>query len=167
MKRAGVFSAVMLVAVLLQTTVLPHLRLFGAAPDLVLVVTIAMGLLEGPVAGAVTGAAGGLFADLILTRITGVMGLTYLLVGYTVGTIRPYVQSTSVLVPVTGIFIGSIAAELLYAALSVLLGDAVQAMERVIQRAVLTGLYNAMIAPFVYPLVRKAATFRTEKTARW
>jgi hypothetical protein len=31
----------------------------------------------------------------------------------------------------------------------------------------LTGLYNAIIAPFVYPFVKRAASFRTEKTARW
>jgi hypothetical protein len=40
-------------------------------------------------------------------------------------------------------------------------------MDRVLQTSMLTGLYNAIIAPFVYPVVRRAASFRTEKTARW
>jgi rod shape-determining protein MreD len=162
-----VFSAIMLAAVLLQTTVLPQLTLFGAAPDLVLLVTISMGLLEGPVAGAAVGAAGGLLEDLLLTAITGLTALTYLLVGYAVGKIRPYMQSTSVLVPVTGIFVGTVAAQLTYAALSVLLGGPPSAMDRVLQTSMLGGLYNAIIAPFVYPVVRQAASFRTEKTARW
>jgi rod shape-determining protein MreD len=157
----------MLAAVLLQTTVLPRLTLFGAAPDLVLLVTISMGLLEGPIAGAAVGAAGGLLEDLLLTAITGLTALTYLLVGYAVGKVRPYVQSTSVLVPVTGIFVGTVAAQLTYAALSVLLGGPPSAMDRVLQASMLTGLYNAIIAPFVYPVVRHAASFRTEKTARW
>ncbi|HEY8202079.1 MAG TPA: rod shape-determining protein MreD [Actinomycetota bacterium] len=161
------FSAIMLAAVLLQTTVLPQLTLFGAAPDLVLLVTISMGLLEGPVAGAAVGAAGGLLEDLLLTAITGLTALTYLLVGYAVGKIRPYTQSTSVLVPVTGIFVGTVAAQLTYAALSVLLGGPPSAMDRVLQTSMLGGLYNAIIAPFVYPVVRQAASFRTEKTARW
>jgi rod shape-determining protein MreD len=163
----GVFSAIMLAAVLLQTTVLPQLTLFGAAPDLVLLVTISMGLHEGPIAGAMVGAAGGLLEDLLLTAITGLTALTYLLVGYAVGKVRPYVQSTSVLVPVTGIFVGTLAAQLTYAALSVLLGGPPSAMDRVLQTSMLTGLYNAIIAPFVYPVVRRAASFRTEKTARW
>lgn len=167
MRRLGVFSAIMLAAVLLQTTVLPQLTLFGAAPDLVLLVTISMGLLEGPIAGAATGVAGGLLEDLLLTAVTGLTALTYLLVGYTVGKIRPYVQSTSVLVPVAGIFVGTVAAQLLYAALSVLLGGPASAMDRVIQTSMLMGLYNAIIAPFVYPVARRAASFRTEKTARW
>ena len=157
----------MLAAVLLQTTVLPQLTLFGAAPDLVLLVTISMGLLEGPVAGAAVGAAGGLLEDLLLTAITGLTALTYLLVGYAVGKVRPYVQSTSVLVPVTGIFVGTVAAQLTYAALSLLLGGPPSQMDRVLQTSMLTGLYNAIIAPFVYPMVRQAASFRTEKTARW
>jgi rod shape-determining protein MreD len=157
----------MLAAVLVQTTVLPQLTLFGAAPDLVLLVTISMGLLEGPLAGAATGFAGGLLEDLLLTTVTGITALAYLLVGYAVGKIRPYVQSTSVLVPVTGIFIGTVAANLLLAALAVLLGSPTPAMERVLQAAMLMAVYNAIIAPFVYPVVRKAASFRTEKTARW
>jgi hypothetical protein len=76
-------------------------------------------------------------------------------------------QSTSVLVPVTGIFVGTVAAQLTYAALSVLLGGPPSAMDRVLQTSMLGGLYNAIIAPFVYPVVRQAASFRTEKTARW
>jgi rod shape-determining protein MreD len=167
LKRLGVFSAIMLVAVLLQTTVLPQVRLFGAAPDLVLLVTISMALLEGPVAGGAVGAVGGLLEDLLLTSITGLMALTYLLIGYAVGKVRPYVQSTSVAVPVAAILVGTVAANLLYSALSVLLGEPASAMERVLQTSVLMGLYNAIIAPFVYPIVRRAASFRTEKTARW
>jgi rod shape-determining protein MreD len=167
LKRFGVFSAIMLLAVLLQTTLLPQLSLLGASPDLVLLVTIAMGLLEGPIAGAVTGAAGGLLEDLLLSAITGLTALTYLLIGYSVGKIRPYVQSTSVLVPVAGVFVGTVAAQLLYSALAVLLGGPVSGMDRVLQTSMLMGLYNAIIAPFVYPFVKRAATFRTEKTARW
>jgi rod shape-determining protein MreD len=157
----------MLLAVLLQTTLLPQLSLLGASPDLVLLVTIAMGLIEGPIAGAATGAAGGLLEDLLLSAITGLTALTYLLIGYTVGKVRPYVQSTSVVVPVASIFIATVAAHLLYSALAVLLGAPVAGMDRVLQTAMLVGLYNAIIAPFVYPFVKRAASFRTEKTARW
>lgn len=167
MKRVFVLSLLMLTAVLLQTTVFARLTLFGVAPDLVLLVVICSALLEGPMVGAASGFGGGLLRDLLLNAPKGMTALSFLVVGYAVGSVRPYVQSTGVIVPLAGIFSGSVLGTLLYDVVSVLLGRPTEPFGRLVVVAMMVAVYNSLIAPFVYPVVRKATVYRTEKVLRW
>lgn len=169
MRRFAVFSLVLLTAVLLQTTFFArYVTLFGITPDLVLVVVISLAILEGPTVGATSGFGGGLLRDLLVAAPKGLTGLAYLIVGYVVGIVRPYVQSTSVVVPVLGIFAGSLVGTALYVVLTVLLGEPVYSIVRVAQVVLLTAVYNTLLVPFVYPVVRKiTSVYKTEKVYRW
>lgn len=157
MRRSAGIPLLILASLILQTTVLPHLALFQVMPDLILVVVICVGLLQGPSAGALAGFAGGLLRDFQLNAPTGLSALAYLCVGYAVGAVRPYVQSSSVSVPLVGVFFGSLAGTVFYLALSVLLGVPSESTGRVIQVVLLTSVYNTLLVPFAYPLVRKLA----------
>ena len=139
----------------MQTTVFARIELFGVTPDLVLVLVICFALLEGPTTGAVVGFSSGLLRDLLLTSPKGLTGLSYLTIGYVVGSVRPYVESTSVMVPVTGVFLGSLAATSLYGLLEALLGLETVPFGRTVQVVLLVAVYNTLLVPFVYPLVRK------------
>lgn len=82
-------AIVLVVATILQASVLSHLRIAGVAPDLLLVVAIAGGL----VAGETRGALGGFFAGLAIDLITwgrpfGLVVLVYTLVGWGCGRVR-------------------------------------------------------------------------------
>lgn len=168
MRRLAIFTLLMLTAVLLQTTVFPRVKLFGVEPDLILVVVISLALLEGPTTGATAGFGGGLLKDLLLDAPTGITAFSHLLVGYGIGSVRPYVQSTSVFVPLSAIFVGSLVGTALYEIVDALLGRTSSTFDRVFKVVVLTALYNALLAPFVYPLVRRiAAMYRNEKVYRW
>ncbi|MGH9196883.1 MAG: hypothetical protein ACRD1T_14210, partial [Acidimicrobiia bacterium] len=97
-----------------------------------------------------------------------VTGLAFLIVGYVVGSIRPYVQSTSVLLPVFGVFLGSFAGSLLYIVVSILLGVTPDPAGRILRVVLLTSVYNTLLVPFVYPLVRRLATiYPKEKVFKW
>lgn len=159
----------LLTAVLLQTTLFArYLTLFGATPDLILVVVICFALVEGPVVAASTGFAGGLLRDLLLVAPKGLTSLTYIIVGYLVGSVRPYIQSTGVMVPVLGIFSGSLIGHVLYLTLLALLGEPLAPLSRLIQMVLLASLYNTLLTPFVYPVVRRvAASVKPEKVYRW
>lgn len=167
MKRFAVISLVMLTAALLQTTVFAR-TFFGVAPDLLLVVVISLALTEGPVTGAVSGFSGGLLRDLLLNSPKGLTGLAYLIVGYAVGIGRPYVQSTSVFVPVAAIFVGSFAGSVLFEVLQALLGRGNIPFDHEVRVVLLTAVYNTLMTPFVYPLIRKlTAVYSREKVYRW
>ncbi|HWD08730.1 MAG TPA: rod shape-determining protein MreD [Actinomycetota bacterium] len=158
MRRVIGTSALIVLGLVVQTTVMPHLALFRVVPDLLLVVVICVGLVEGPSAGAVAGFGGGLLRDFLLNAPTGLSALAYLSVGYAVGAIRPYVQSSSFLVPFAGVFLGSLAGNTLYIGLSLLLGVPSEPLVRVVEVLVLSAIYNTLLVPFVYPLARKLAT---------
>ena len=82
-------AVVLVVAAVLQAGVLAHLRIAGVAPDLLLVMAIAGGL----VAGETRGAIGGFFAGLVIDLLTwgrpfGLAVLIYTLVGWGCGRLR-------------------------------------------------------------------------------
>ena len=158
MRRNLGIAVLILVGLLIQTTVLPHLTLFQVVPDLLLVVVICIGLLEGPSAGSLAGFSAGLLRDLLLNSPTGLSALAYLSVGYAVGVIRPYVQSSSVGVPLAGVFVGSAVGSAFYIALSLLLGVPAEPLGRLTQVVLLTALYNTLLVPFAYPVVRRLAS---------
>jgi len=76
---------VLFVSVILQTTVMPHFRVMGSQPDLVLIVTVTFAFLEGSALGSATGFMGGLLQDLAVTQVVGLSALSKTLVGYMAG----------------------------------------------------------------------------------
>jgi len=58
--------AVLVVAVLLQTTVAPFIRVLGANPDFVLIIVVCVGLLRGASWGASSASSPGALVSLIL-----------------------------------------------------------------------------------------------------
>lgn len=168
MRRFGILFLVMVTAVILQTTVLARASLLGVTPDLILVAVISLALQEGPVPGVTAGFAGGLFRDLLLEAPKGVTALAYLIVGYVVGSVRPFVQSTSVLLPLAGVFFGSVMGNVLYVVVGILLGQESDTLARVLRAVFLSSIYNTIMVPFVYPLIRKlAGMYPREKIYRW
>ena len=89
--RAGL---VVVVAVLLQISLVNDLRVAGAMGDLVLVVVVAAGITGGADRGATYGFADGLLFDLLVDTPFGLTALTYALVGYGVGVVATALQRT-------------------------------------------------------------------------
>lgn len=87
LRRALVAAALLILAVLVELTVLAPLPFPGATPALVLVVTVILASQFGSVTGAISGFAGGILLD-IAPPAAGTIGITALLmtvVGYAVG----------------------------------------------------------------------------------
>lgn len=168
MRRTFIFGLLCLTGVLLQSTLFARLQLFGVTADVVLVMVICFALLEGPTVGAGVGFASGFLRDLLLSTPKGLTGLSYLTVGYVVGSVRPYVESTSVFVPVAGVFAGSLAATALFEILESLLGLATVPLARTVRVVILVAIYNTLLVPFVYPLVRQISLMdKQTKVYRW
>ena len=88
MRRAALSGGLLLIAILIQLTVLNNLRLpGGAGPDLVLVVVVAVALTGGPMEGMLGGFCAGLALDVAppATHLVGQYALVFCLVGYGCG----------------------------------------------------------------------------------
>jgi rod shape-determining protein MreD len=162
-------GAVVFVALALQTTVLSRLTLLGVIPQLVLVVVVCLAWTDGVRVGVVAGFFGGLLLDLQLppASIVGLTALVYTMIGYGVGYFRQYSVAESVWTPVLAVAIASAVAEASYALLAILLG---RAWVGILFTAKVTGLvvlYDALLTPFVFPLIRRIADrFRPERVYR-
>ena len=81
-----IFYAVwLLIAALLQPTVMRWIEIFGTSPNIFLIFVIAAALICGKKAGAVCGLVFGLTLDMLVGRMIGVNALIFLYAGFFVG----------------------------------------------------------------------------------
>ena len=147
--------AIVITAVLLQSTVFAQLRLLGVRPELLFLVTIVLALLEGPNEGAVVGFVSGLAQDMFLDQPKGITALTLTLVGYGVGMARQYIVSPSPLMPTIVVAIATALGMAFYEVVAFLLGSFDLPVTEAVRIALLTAAYNAVLTPILYPLLRR------------
>ena len=168
MRRTLLLGAVILTALLLQTTVFAELNLLGAKPELLYLVTIVFAILEGPASGAIAGFAGGMAQDFLLDAPKGITALTLTLLGYTMGMARQYIVTPSPILPVFLVAGGTCAGVVFHGVVSFLLGELDTSWLYLFRIALLSALYNAILTPLVYPLLRRAAEgSRSKRVLRW
>jgi rod shape-determining protein MreD len=154
-RRIISIAAVVITALLLQSTVFGRLRLLGVRPELLYLVTISIALLEGPNEGATVGFVSGLAQDFLMNEPKGLTALTLTLLGYGVGMFRQFIVSPSPLVPTIVVAIGTAAGIAFYEIVSVLLGNFHEEAAYGVKVALLTATYNAVLTPILYPLLRR------------
>ena len=167
--RIVAVGLVVLTALTLQTTVLSRLTLLGVIPQLVLVVIVSLAWVDGERVGLTAGFFGGLLLDLQLppASIIGLTALVYTFIGYGVGYFRQYSIGESVWSPVLTVAVASTVAEGGYALLAILLGRQWVSLAFTAKVTGLVVLYDALLTPFVFPLVRRVAErFRPERVYR-
>ena len=156
MRRVVSWGAVIITALVLQSTVFAQITLGGARPELVYLATIVLAFLEGPSSAAVAGFFGGMAQDFLLNTPKGITALTLTLLGYVVGNLRQYFTTPNPLLPVFVVGAGTSAAVVFERLVAYLLGTGTGFLY-VLQVAVLSGLYNMLLTPFLFPILRRVA----------
>ena len=146
----GVASVI--TAVLLQTTVIGRLPLPGVAPDLVLVLVVAVAYAEGPMAGLVTGWCAGLVCDALSDHQLGRLALAYAVAGYVTGMVQdPGERST--LQPFAAVGLGAVVSLAGFVAVGVLVADPRVSAYPAFRSLVSSVPYDVALTPFVVPLI--------------
>lgn len=157
MRRTLTLAIVILTALLLESTVFSHVRLIGARPQLIYLVTILIAMLEGPRSGAVAGFAGGMAQDILLNQPgKGATALTLTLLGYAIGMFRQYIVTPSPWLPAMLVAGGTAAGIIFYGVVAFLIGELDAGWGYLFKAALLSAIYNAALTPFVYPVIRRA-----------
>jgi rod shape-determining protein MreD len=156
-----------LMIVIVQVTIFPHLRFFGVVPDLGLLVAVAVGYQEGPEAGALIGFIAGFGYDLFLETPIGLNALAYALVGYGVGVLEAGLFRSPRWLPSFLGFLGGLAGGLLFVAVGVLAGVEAVKGSHAVQDVLLAAVYDALLAPIVFFLVRKVSGNPDRLGAGW
>jgi rod shape-determining protein MreD len=150
-RRLLVLAAVLVVAVLVQSTVLARLRLAGVRPDLLVLAVVAVALATDATTGAVFGFVAGLVADLLFDLPVGVSALVYVAVGFAVGTVRVYVTSHRPLVHL--VLAGAASLASVWCSGLLLRVFDLSSWAAVARAGPLVAVDNLLLTPFVYPVV--------------
>ena len=109
---AACLAVLVLLAVVLQVSVLSQFAVRGVVPDLALVLVVAVGLARGPRTGALTGFGAGLLLDIAppADHVAGRWALALVVVGYLAGRVRQDASRSSLVALATvaaGSFVGT------------------------------------------------------------
>lgn len=154
-RRAVLIGSLVVLAVLIEVSLLAPLPWWSATPPLALVVVAAVAFVFGSVTAAVTGFATGVLVDLVppAEGTVGVSALILTLIGYGLGRVfdsdeRPWPITTGLTAVAGGVAV--VAA----AALGGLLGDPRVRWEEVPSMTVAAAVYAGILSLVVVPLVR-------------
>lgn len=153
-------TTLVVVALVLQVSVLARLQLPGAVPDLLLLTVLGLALVYGHVSGAFIGFGAGLLADLAppADHAAGRYALVLCVIGYLAGLVRPdngrLRSATGPMVVVVAAAIGS---TLLYAGVGALVGDTAARHVGLGSLLFTAAVYDLLLAPFTVPLIMALA----------
>ena len=148
-------AVVVLLAVVLQETLVSQVSLFGATADITTLVVMSTGLLAGSMTGAVTGFCMGLFVDLVMFQTVGITSLLFITIGYWSGRMRELRDPSHGLIPLAMGAIATGFAGVGMAVMQFLLGVDAPVSLLLIQQIILQVLVNCLIALPVYEVVRR------------
>lgn len=147
-------AAAVLVAALLQVSVLSQVSWHGVVPNLVLLVVVAASVVRGPGYGAVVGFAGGLLLDLAppADHVAGQWALALVLVAALAGRVRTEARHSPLAV-VGLVAVCSFVATSVFALTGALLGDHALPAGQMVQVVLIALLWDVVVAPLVVPLL--------------
>ncbi|MFJ9536185.1 rod shape-determining protein MreD [Streptomyces sp. NPDC101225] len=147
-------AALIVVAMVLQVSVLARLHLPGAVPDLLLLTVLGLALVYGHVGGALVGFGAGLLADLAppADHAAGRYALVLCVIGYLAGLAKPdHGRLKSATGPMAVVVAAAIGSTLLYAGVGTLVGDTAARHVGLVGLLFTAALYDLLLAPFVVP----------------
>ncbi|KIF74417.1 rod shape-determining protein MreD [Streptomyces sp. 150FB] len=149
-------TALVVVALVIQVSVLSRLQLPGAVPDLMLLVVLALAFVYGHVSGALIGFGAGLLTDLAppADHAAGRYALVLCVIGYLAGLARPEKgQLRTALGPMAVVVGAALGSTLLYAGVGALVGDTAARHVGLVGLLLTAAVYDLLLAPFCVPLV--------------
>ena len=146
--RLGWVFLMVIVAVVLEVSVMPYINVVDGIPDLIAPTVVVIAMLRGSLVGAVAGFSAGLLVELTSPVGTlGVLALLYLAVGAWCGRYCEREESASLLAPLLLSVVATFAVQLGYAVFQLLLGNSMPASEFVAQLLLPTVALTALLSP--------------------
>jgi len=142
-------------AVVIQVSMVSQISLFGVTADITPLVVMSIGLLAGPMPGAISGFAIGMFMDIVTFQTVGVTSLLFITVGYWSGRMRELRDPSHGLIPLAMGAIATLFTGVGLAVIEFLLGVDAPVSWLLIQQIVLQVLVNCLVALPVYEVVRR------------
>lgn len=143
------------VALVLQVGVAPHIVVAEVQPNLLLLASVTIGMVKGARVGMTSGFTAGLLSDLIGTAPIGAAALVFCLVGFVAGSVKDNMFADGWVVPILVAFVAGLSAEVGYMTLLGVVGESGLTVGGVTSRASASALYTCAVALITYPWVAR------------
>ncbi len=158
MRRLVPLAVLVLTTVVVQVSLMPHLRLFGVVPDLGLVLAIAIAYHDGSETAAVAGFLTGVGFDLFLRTPVGASALAYAVTGYLAGVVQTGLLRANRWLPLLLGGLGGLIGGLMFAGIAILAGSDELISSRTLSIVARAALFDAIVALLIFPLVARMVT---------
>ena len=149
-------SAIIVVALLIQLTLINSITILGIKPDLIMVIVVVFSLLRGEKEGAISGFASGLLQDIFSTGLLGINSLAKTVIGFICGILKEKIFHEHILflIPVIT-FIASITKSILVFLLLRAFGIEYGLAWSLKEVALPEALYSSLLSPFIFLAINK------------
>jgi rod shape-determining protein MreD len=151
------------IAAVLQSTLLSHLALYRAVPDIALGIVVYTAYVNGIMAGQVSGFFSGIVLDLLSAAPFGLNAFVRTLIGALAGVMKGTFFLDSVLLPMILCALATIFKVLILFLLNALMGDAVLAYQFTTPKLWAELALNTLTAPLLFAFLKR---FRSLLTGR-
>lgn len=155
--RAGTAFVAVVVALVLQVTLFPHVAWHGIVPNLCLLVVVGAALVRGPQFAMVLGFVAGALVDLAppADHLAGRWALALVVVGYVAGRFRQDTRPSAGAVVVT-VAASSFVGTSVFSLGGLLLRDGVASVPDMLQVILVGVVWDIALTPFVLPVLMAA-----------
>jgi rod shape-determining protein MreD len=154
-QAAARVGGLMLVAVLIQVSMVAQLTVLGGRANIIPVVVGAVALLGGSLAGSAAGFLAGLLLDLAMGMSLGGSSLVLTGVGYSIGRFAELRDVSHGLLPIAVAIAATIGYDVAYGAITFLLDIEAQVSALVLRDMLVSVVLNAVLALPLFALVRR------------
>ena len=149
-------GAIIVVALLIQLTLINSITILGLKPDLIMVVVVVFSLLKGEKEGTISGFASGLLQDIFSTGLLGINALAKTVVGFFCGIVKEKIFHEHILfiIPVIT-FIASFMQSIIIFLLLRAFGIEYNLAWSLKQVALPEALYSSLLSPFIFLAINK------------
>lgn len=155
--RAAAATAMVLLALILQVTLFPHLAWAGIVPNLCLLVVVGAALVRGAQFAMLLGLAAGVLLDLAppADHVAGRWALALVVVGYVAGRVRRDVRPTASAVVAT-VAASSFVGTSVFAISGLVLRDPALGVGELLEVISVALVWDVLLTPLVLPAVMAA-----------
>ncbi len=98
-KRLLIISLILVFGFIIQTSFFSKLKLAGVGPNILLILTVSLGLLRGPLSGMLAGAFCGILCDLYDGTYLGLFFILFIYLGYLSGLLKRWFYGEDLKLP--------------------------------------------------------------------
>lgn len=150
MKRHLLWLFIVVGTALLQTMWPDFLTVRGVAPDLVLLLVVYFGLVDGEERAMLTGVVGGMYQDVASGAVLGHHVLCLVIVGYTIGRVSTRLMTDHPAIRTLLVLFAGAAHGALYTAVSYVQRPDIATVYTIAVIVIPTAFYTALLTPVVY-----------------